>query len=455
MHNRPLAGIPGAHGTRESHLFSNKMKRNRNTKGFTLMAALLIAGTLPTSGQNWTLEQCISHAMEHNHDIRSALSSIKERESALRELSWSLIPQIGGEIGHDFNWERLSPYKIKGTQSTNASIGGSVTLFAGLRGYFSIREAGYSLKEASKSLEGVRDAVIVSVIRSCLQMVLARELHAIAEYNCESIIRQMEKCRKMVLAGLRPLSSLVELEAQVAQEQYTITASAAEIESSRIALMQLLNLPYDSRFNVEVPSIDTLPPENVPDISAYRIADAHPATRAARAAMEANKAAVGVAASALYPIITLSAGYGTFYNDTHTKKINEQFKENWIPYVGLTLKLPITGSIATVHKIKRAKSALSNSAIALEKTRRKLADEIELAVAECRSCRSRCIAAEKSRKASEELLRMNEFKLEVGEISATDYIISKNLCLKATSEHVQAYFQYLFQRMIVDHYLGR
>ena len=194
-----------------------------------------------------------------------------------------------------------------------------MTLFNGLRGYFSIREAGYSLKQATNSLEGVCDAVTISVIRSYLRMVLSRELHSIAKYNCESIIRQMEKCRKMVLAGLRPLSSLMELEAQVAQEQYTITASAAEIENSRIALMQLLNLPYDSRFNIEIPAIDTLSPENLPEISAYSIADAHPATRAARAAMEADKAAVGVAASALSPIITLSAGYGTYYNNASNK----------------------------------------------------------------------------------------------------------------------------------------
>ncbi len=417
--------------------------------------ALLIAGALSSSGQSWSLEQCINHAMEHNHDIQMAQAYLKESESAQRELSWSLIPQIVGEIGHNFHWERLSPYKYEGTQSTNASIGGTVTLFEGLKGYFNIKEAGYSLKQATKSLEGMRDAVVLRVIRSCLKMVLAKELHSIAEYNCESIIRQMEKCRKMVLAGLRPLSSLMELEAQVAQEQYTITASAAQIDNSRIALMQLLNLPYDSRFNVEVPPMDTLPTEDVFEISAYRIADAHPSTRAAKAAMEADKAAVGVAASALSPIIILSAGYGTYYNNAVDKKFREQFKEHWAPYVGLTLKLPITGSIATVHRIKRAKSALTKSSIALEKVRRELADEIELAVAECRSCRSRCIAAEKSRKASEELLRMNEFKLEVGEISATDYIISKNLCLKATSEHVQAYFQYLFQRMIVEHYLGR
>lgn len=427
----------------------------RNTKCLTLTTVLLILGVLPSSGQNWTLEQCISHAMEHNHDIKSAQASLKESENALKELSWSLIPQIGGQIGHNFDWERLSPYKLKGTQNTNASIGGSVTLFEGLKGYFSIKEAGYLLKQAAGSLEGMRDAVKVSVIRSCLQMVLAKELHSIAEYNCESIIRQMEKCRKMVLAGLRPLSSLMELEAQVAQEQYTITASAAEIENSRIALMQLLNLPYDSRFDVEVPAMDTLPTEEILEISAYKIADAHPSTRAAKAALEADRAAIGVAASALSPIITLSTGYGTYYNNAVDKKFKEQFKEHWTPFVGFTLKLPITGSIATTHRIKRAKSALSRSSIALEKVRRKIADEIELAIAECRSCRSRCIAAEKSRKASEELLRMNEFKLEVGEISATDYIISKNLCLKATSEHVQAYFQYLFQRMIVEHYLGK
>lgn len=421
----------------------------------TLIAALLIGSALPVVGQSWTLEQCINHAMEHNHDISSARASLRESESALSEISWSLIPQIGGEMGHNFHWERLSPYKLKRTQSTNASIGGNVTLFDGLRGYFSIKEARYSLKRMNRSLEGVRDAVRVSVIRSCLQMVLARELHSIAVYNCESIVRQMEKCRKMVLAGLRPLSSLMELEAQVAQEQYSITASAAEIDNSRIALMQLLNLPYDSRFSVVVPAMDTLPPENLPNISAYEVADAHPVTKAARAAMEADKAAVGVATSALSPIITLSAGYGTYYDNVSAKKFGDQFKEHWTPYVGFTLKLPITSSIATAHKVKRAKSALLRSSIALEKARRELADEIELAVAECRSCRLRCIAAEKSRKAAEELLRMNELKLEVGEISATDYIISKNLSLKATSEHVQAYFQYLFQRMIVEHYLKR
>ena len=427
----------------------------KTRKRLALTAVMLIASIFTSSGQNWTLEQCINHALEHNHDIRSARASLEEIESAFNELSWSLIPRIGGEMGQDFNWERLSPYKLKGKQSTNVSIGLNVTLFDGLRGYFSIKEAGHSLNQAKNSLEGVRDAVKVSVIRSCLEMVLARELHSIAEYNFESIVRQMEKCRKMVLAGLRPLSSLMELEAQVAQEQYTITATAAEIESSRIALMQLLNLPYESRFNVEVPPIDTLPPEDLPELAAYKLADAHPSIRAAMAALAADKAAIGVAMSSMYPTLALSAGYGTYYHDAVDKKFRDQFKEHLTPFVGLTLKVPISSSIATVHRIRRAKSLLTGSNVALEKARRRLSDEIELAVAECRSCRSRCIAAEKSRKASEELLRMNEFKLEVGEISATDYIISKNLCLKATSEHVQAYFQYIFQRMIVEHYLGK
>jgi outer membrane protein TolC len=103
------------------------MKKNKKIKCTKLIIALLIAGALPSSAQNWTLEQCISQAMEHNHDIKSARASLKESESALKELSWSLIPQIGGEMGHDFNWERLSPYKLKGTQSTNASIGGVIS----------------------------------------------------------------------------------------------------------------------------------------------------------------------------------------------------------------------------------------------------------------------------------------------------------------------------------------
>ncbi len=52
--------------------------------------------------------------------------------------------------------------------------------------------------------------------------------------------------------------------------------------------MQLLNLLYESRFNVEVPPIDTLPPEDLPELSAYKLADAHPPIRAAKAALEAG-----------------------------------------------------------------------------------------------------------------------------------------------------------------------
>ncbi len=80
--------------------------------------------------------------------------------------------------------------------------------------------------------------------------------------------------------------------------------------------------------------------------------------------------------------------------------------------------------------------------------------EIQQAHADARASREQYTATEKTLRALEESFRYTQEKFNLGMLTSLDYNLAKSNLDKAQSDLLQAKYNYIFNRKILDFYLG-
>ncbi|MDD2594644.1 MAG: TolC family protein [Bacteroidales bacterium] len=427
------------------------------------LTAILLISSHYSSGQNrWSLQQCIEYAWDNNLQIKQQEIARDQEKNNLSQSKLVYLPSVNASVGHNFNWGRsvdmqeLVIIENKLSQATSASLSASVPVFNGLSNYYNLKSSQIQLSVANLNIDKLKNDISIAITKAYLQLLLSKQIHSNALLSYESIVSQKEKTEKMVNAGSQPYSTLLEIEAQVASERVQVVNAQGQVSSNTLSLIQLLDLPYNSDFDIVTPDLESVFTGEITTSveELYNEARELPQIKSAEYALDNSKIMLSMAKGALYPSISLSAGYGTFYSDAAEGAFKQQFSDNRNPSIGIGLRIPIFNGYQAATKVKNARLSVRNSEIALKTIHQDMMKEIQAAVVEAETCFERGNAARQNKKAMEESFRMAEQKYESGAVTSTDYIISKTNMLKAQSEYYQAYFQYVFQLKILDFYKG-
>ena len=94
----------------------------------SISAALLIASSLQAqeTDKQWTLEECIDYAIEHNIDLKQKQVSRENSKVELNTSKYSWLPDLNAGVGQNFDFGR-SPTKDgvivdQNSSSSSASI---------------------------------------------------------------------------------------------------------------------------------------------------------------------------------------------------------------------------------------------------------------------------------------------------------------------------------------------
>ena len=92
----------------------------------------------PQSGL-WSLEDCITYAMENNIQIKQTVLNTQYSENLLKQSKLGQIPNLNGNVGYNYSWGRAldqTTYRYTDNSqinSINVGISTSVNLFNGLK----------------------------------------------------------------------------------------------------------------------------------------------------------------------------------------------------------------------------------------------------------------------------------------------------------------------------------
>ena len=445
---------------------------------------------LPLSGyaqKTWTLEECIKYAWENNLSLKQQELGVNQSENTHFQSKMALAPTLNARVTENVNWGQsvdLSTLTLLNhVRSSNTGVGvyADVDLFNGLQKLNTIKQEKAKLEIAVQEVQKLRNEISIEITRSYLNVLLANEVLQTARQSRESVAQQCARSRQLVEAGSQPLSSLLEVESQLASEELQVVDAENNLRTSQLNLKQLLDLSMDDDFQIAFPKIGDLnqmEPVSVEEM--YYISQQLPQIKKTEFNLEQRKYELAIAKGGRSPRLSLTMSYSTFYSDAGKKSSDDddtddtesggsgvgdllggssagfwdQMKNNNNPSIGLTLSVPVFNQWQVNTRIKNARLAYQAAELEMKNAQQALLKEVQQAANDATSTWLRCQASERNVKAMQESFRYVQEKFDLGLLNGTDYTVSKTNLFQAQSKYIQSKYEHVFKLKILDFYKG-
>ena len=450
-------------------------------------------------GNLLTIQQCVDIAIKNNLLVRTSETTMQSSKVLLNQSKDYLLPYINAQGNQGTGFGRnLNPYTY--TYVDQQIVTGSyvlysnLTLFSGLQILNSIKQYSYAYDASKMDLQQQKDNITLSVILAYLQVLGSRDLLIISREQADVDAKQLRRLEILNDAGsLLLLSDLSNLKGQYAGDQVNIATAVNNLETAKINLFQLLNIPYKKDLQYEsIPVGPELPVYAASSDSIYQTAlltlpiikSADLRIKSSRKALQAtrgqyfptlsfygslntsysNAATINIPGTAIQvPTTDYVTVGGTNYNvitkqqnfTTQNISFGDQFKNNRFTAVGLQLTVPILNSLRARNNVKQAKINLRIAENNANATRLTLQQNVELAFQNMISSFSQYKSYQDQVLAFAESFRTTEIRFNEGVINSDIYVLAKNNIDRANISLAQAKYNYIFRIKILDYYQGR
>lgn len=438
-------------------------------KKIGLAAALVLCVSGGWAQEQWTLDRCIDYAVENSIPVQQYRLRAENQEISLNTAKNSRLPGVNANLGQNMNFGRGpgrdGVYRDYTQMSTAIGASASVPVFEGMRINNTVKERELNLQASLQDLARAREDVALNVTSLYLKVLFNKELVAVAESQLELSRNKTERSRVLVETGKNPESALYESQAVMAKDELNLVQARNALTLSLLTLSQALNRDELGEFDVAVPAEAQLrisaseQLEQPDELYAYAVG-IRPHIRAEELRLEGSNRSLRVAKSGRYPQISLSGGYSngyyySFAEDSVNPSFGEQLRRNGSESVGLSVGIPIFNRFATRNQIRSAQIDIRNQQLAITEAQRSLKKEIEQAYYDAQAAYQKYHTSVKALDAARIAFRYEEEKSASGLSTIFDYNEAKTQMLRAESDLVQAKYEYIFSRKILDFYAGK
>ncbi len=464
--------------------------------------ALFLAGTRSLAqdagASRYTLKQCIDTAVSRNLDVRLSEAQLKSDQISWQQARLNLLPDLNGSAGESFNQGRsIDPFTNSPvTQSYNASSYGltaGVTLFNGLALQNTIRQNALAYQASRLDWEQQKKNLTINVILAYLRVLSSQDQLVQAQNQADLSAKQVERLEILNRQGAIPPSDLSTLKGLLAGDRLSVVNAQAALQTAKVSLCQLMNIPYDTAM-----SLEPIQPADLPEKYAdtpgqiYQTAlQELPLVRAADLRAQSAQRALRVARGQLFPRLSLNgnaftnyssvATQSTYLNTTDvtssdyvvvngsnlpvirkqdhymTSKISyhDQLNNNLYTSFSLNLTIPIFNSLQQRNRIKLAQLNLKTREYTASTTRTQLQQAIDQAYINMSASYDsyRTLADQVSNYA--DAFKAAEVRFNNGVGNSIDYLTAKTNLDRARISQINAKYDYVLRIKILDFYEGK
>jgi outer membrane protein len=436
------------------------MRTNKNI--FFLLLLFILTDTSMSSQEKWNLSKCIEQALKINSNIKRQQVQVDKQTIQIQTDKYSRLPNLiaGGTQKFDFgrSLNRENVYNDVNSQTSTFSLGTEIPLFTGFNISNTIAQHRLELKVYAENLEKTENDIALQVATGYYQVLLNKEIAAIASEQT-GLSRELEAITRVLIQhGKTPESQLLEVQAQISNDELRAVQAQNALQLSRIDLIQLLELRTTEGFDIESVQTDSILlsyrfPEDM-----YAIAkQIMPEIKSANYAVESREKAVKVAESGYYPTLSLQAEINSgyyHYSNAENPLFNDQVKNNLQKTVYLTLRIPLFNRLSTRNAVRMAKKDWEDSRLVVEDAQKTLYKEIQKAYYDALSAQEKYLSAQKTFVFNAEALRYAQEKYNAGRATIYEYNEAKLRVANSLSEQAQAKYEWLLQKYLLDFYAG-
>lgn len=442
-------------------------------KKYYLPALLLLLVSTVYSQRVWTLREAVDYAWENNLTVRQFQNQAFQTTNELIQAKQQRLPNFSGQanggVSFGLNVDPVTNVAVNQRfVNSSYSINGGLTVFAGGTINNTIRQAKVEERLAIKNIDVTRNSIGLQVATAYLNVLLAREQLANAQARINLSTEQLAQTEKLINAGTLPENDRYDLVAQIASDQQSIIEFQNVVETGKLQLKQLLQLPVADSFDVDRPTINLdneILDLDYDPVAVYNQALAlQPQVEAGRLQIQSAQIGEQLAKSNHFPTVSLFGGLNTSYSRLLDEELlppgvtqptfSDQFRDNFGQNVGVSINIPIYNRGQITLGVQRAELQTKNADIQYEQTIQQLANDVQTAVQSFRAARESYKAAERSFEAADTAFKAATRQYEVGTINTFDYITSANRLDVARTELTRTKYQLIFNQKVVEFYLG-
>lgn len=463
-----------------------------------LLMATVRAQTTGKTGGLLTLQQCVETAIENNLLVRQSEYQAQSDKVTYKQAKGSQLPFISGNVNHGINQGRsidpfTNTYANQQINFANYSINTSITLWNGSSIQNSIKQNELAAKASEMDWQQTKDNITINVILAYLQVLSAQEQLSVAKSQVEVTKTQVARLETLHASGAIAPALLYDLKGQLSGDQLTVINVKNILETARINLAQLMNVPYNA--TVELENLGTSSNPVLYDGTAdniYQTAEQQLAfIKAADYRKQSAQKRYLAAKAQLLPTLSFNGGFGTNYSSVATRQellgsadvatsqyvnvsgsklpvfapqnnyqsqkitYGDQWTNNLNSSLSIGLQIPILNGLRARSNVSQAKIAEKRTDFEAKAVKTQLRQAVDQAYINMNAAFERYQALKNQVADFTVSFKAAEVRFTNGVNTSVDYMIAKNNVDRSNANFVAAKYDYLLRVKVLDFYQGK
>lgn len=409
------------------------------------------------------MQRCISYAVEHSTEV--GRQKIEQRQACTdyRTSLLDFLPSVTAQVGGQYNWGRnidpeTNTYNNVTTFNNNYSLSASLPLFDGGQTWNAFRKARLSKNTAATALQKARDDKAIDVMQKFIDAAYAIESIKLMRKKLDDSRALLNKTRRMYELGEKSRPDVVQMESQVAEDDYNLLHQQNLARTALLTLKSAMNYPTEDTLSIDC-SMAALTPTLPFGLTVdEQTVSSKPDVVIAEADAEKARLDWKIQRAALLPSLYLGGGVSTSYyknmsSDMAVEPFRSQMRNNLGEYVYVTLTIPIF-SPGTWRSVKRAKADYLQAKLDVADAKRKLHDNATQAIIDYEGYVKEMRQMMKKTASDSLAYRLSYRKYEEGMLSTFDLHESAQTYLGSQITLLQMRMLVAIRQKLVNYYIN-
>ena len=433
------------------------------------------------SAQSWSLDDCMKYAVEHATEVKREVVNVRQRKQDYQYAVAGFLPTVSGGVQGQYAWGRnidpeTNTYNHVTTFNNYYQLYAELNVFDGFATINALKQAKLSRDYSATAMQKIQDDRAIDVMQKYVDAAYAEASIRIASEKMNESKRMLAKMKRLYELGEKGRPDVVQMESQVAEDEYNLTHQENVAKQSLLALKSAMNFPVDEELKIQIKEeqknqIDeernlklnaeneAIPESGINYETVYQgFQHISPDLKSAEYEVERARYDYKIAKGRLLPSLSLGGGISTNYYKNLSQKgqydgFASQFRNNQGEYLALTLSIPIYNSDRW-HSVKKARNDWQLAQVNLEETRRKLHDQIAQAVMDAEGYAKELHQMQKKVTSDSLAYHMSSRKFEEGMLSTFDLHTAAQTLLESKIKELQMQMLLIIKQRLVAYYQG-
>lgn len=211
--------------------------------------------TAGVSAQSWSLDDCMKYAVEHATEVKREVVNARQRKQDYQHAVAGFLPTVTGGVQGQYAWGRnidpeTNTYNNVTTFNNYYQLYAELNVFDGFATINALKQAKLSRDYSATAMQKIQDDRAIDVMQKYVDAAYAEASIQIASEKLNESKRMLAKMKRLYELGEKGRPDVVQMESQVAEDEYNLTHQENVAKQSLLALKSAMNFPVDEELKI-------------------------------------------------------------------------------------------------------------------------------------------------------------------------------------------------------------